>query len=88
MLARHYAPRARLRLNADAARADEVLLSFGPGQHTLSAGRDLTEAAANLYAQLRALDGAGALAIAVAPIPEIGLGAAINDRLRRAAEGR
>ncbi len=92
MLARHYAPRARLRLNAEAAGADEVLLSFGPGLQTLSAARDLTEAAANLYAQLRALDDAGAMTIAVAPIPEsgpnAGLGAAINDRLRRAAEGR
>jgi L-threonylcarbamoyladenylate synthase len=88
MLARHYAPRARLRLNAEQAGADEVFISFGPGPHTLSAKGDLTEAAASLYARLRELDAAGAPAIAVAPIPETGLGAAINDRLRRAAEGR
>jgi L-threonylcarbamoyladenylate synthase len=88
MLARHYAPRARLRLNADHARAGEVFISLGPGPHTLSAKGDLTEAAANLYALLRDLDATGAAAIAVAPIPETGLGAAINDRLRRAAEGR
>lgn len=88
MMARHYAPRARLRLNAERANADEVFVSFGPGAHTLSASRDLTEAAANLYARLRELDATGAAAIAIAPIPETGLGAAINDRLRRAAEGR
>jgi L-threonylcarbamoyladenylate synthase len=88
MLARHYAPRARLRLNAEQPRADEVFISFGPGPNTLSATGDLTEATANLYALLRELDAAGAPAIAVAPIPDTGLGAAINDRLRRAAQGR
>jgi L-threonylcarbamoyladenylate synthase len=89
MLARHYAPKARLRLNATAPLPGEVHLSFGapaqPGGATLSARGDLVEAAANLYATLRALDAAGAAAIAVAPIPNQGLGEAINDRLTRAA---
>jgi L-threonylcarbamoyladenylate synthase len=91
MLARHYAPRAKLRLNATAPEAGERYLGFGPapaGAATLSVTGDLTEAAANLFAMLRALDAEGAPAIAVAPIPETGLGEAINDRLRRAAEGR
>lgn len=88
MLARHYAPRARLRLNAAHAEPGELYVPFGPGAHTLSASRDLTEAAANLYVRLRELDEMGAAAIAVATIPDTGLGAAINDRLRRAAEGR
>jgi L-threonylcarbamoyladenylate synthase len=88
MLASHYAPRARLRLNADAPGPDEVYLGFGAhahGPHTLSARGDVEEAAAALYAMLRALDATGAAAIAVAPIPRHGLGEAINDRLRRAA---
>ncbi|MES1202702.1 MAG: L-threonylcarbamoyladenylate synthase [Pseudomonadota bacterium] len=88
MLARHYAPRARLRLNAEQTGANEIFVAFGPGKHTLSASANLIEAAANLYATLRALDATGAVAIAIAPIPDTGLGAAINDRLRRAAEGR
>lgn len=95
-LASHYAPRARLRLNAAAAGHDEAALDFGgvlaagPGQARLdlSPRGDLVEAAANLFACLRALDATGAAAIAVAPIPERGLGAAINDRLRRAAAPR
>ncbi len=93
MLARHYAPRARLRLDAHDVRVGEALLAFGAPvpQHggpmiNLSASGDLIEAAANLFAALRALDASGAGAIAVMPIPEHGLGEAINDRLRRAAK--
>lgn len=92
MLARHYAPNARLRLDAREARPGEALLAFGPqvpdhaGQTlNLSPSGDLVEAAANLFAALRTLDASGAAAIAVMPIPEQGLGEAINDRLRRAA---
>jgi L-threonylcarbamoyladenylate synthase len=85
----HYAPRARLRLNAAHAEPGEVLLAFGdsPGMN-LSPKGDMKEAAANLFAMLRALDASGADAIAVMPIPEHGLGEAINDRLRRAAAAR
>ena len=88
-LTRHYAPNLPLRLNADEPRRDEVWLGFG--RHggaglNLSPGGDLTEAAANLFAYLRAADRSdGAAGIAVAPIPDHGLGEAINDRLRRAA---
>jgi len=92
MLARHYAPATRLRLNVREVRDGEALLGFGPRlpPHAglvinLSASGDLVEAAANLFAALRALDAAGATAIAAMPIPEEGLGEAINDRLRRAA---
>ena len=89
MLASHYAPDAPLRLNAGNAEAGELLLGFGAGMPgaalNLSVHGDLTEAAANLYAMLRALDARGPSGIAVAKIPEIGLGEAINDRLRRAA---
>jgi L-threonylcarbamoyladenylate synthase len=95
MLARHYAPRARLRLNAIEPDPGETFLAFGPGAKgalNLSPAGLLTEAAANLFAHLRRLDDEGVAAIAVAPIPETGpnagLGAAINDRLSRAAEGR
>lgn len=87
----HYAPRARLRLNAGSAAAGETLLGFGPAAGAalnLSPSGDLAEAAANLFAHLRALDAAGAAVIAVMPIPESGLGRAINDRLRRAAAPR
>ena len=90
MTTSHYAPRARLRLNADAARPGEALLGFGgtPGAVLdLSSSGDLAEAAANLFAMLRRLD-ADHDAIAVAPVPSRGLGAAINDRLRRAAAPR
>jgi L-threonylcarbamoyladenylate synthase len=89
MLASHYAPSAALRLNATAARAGEVLLGFGPGEATLnlSATGDLHEAARNLFAMLHELD-ARAQRIAVAPIPHVGLGEAINDRLKRAAAPR
>lgn len=89
MLSGHYATNARLRLNAAAAKANEVLLGFGGGAPdsalNLSAAGDLIEAAANLFAYLRRLDAPGVAAIAVMPIPETGLGRAINDRLRRAA---
>jgi L-threonylcarbamoyladenylate synthase len=90
MLRRHYAPSRPLRLNARESGADEALLGFGPdiAAATLNLSRrgDLVEAAANLFAMLRALDQApGYAVIAVAPIPENGLGVAINDRLRRAA---
>ncbi len=92
MLESHYAPRARLRLDAAAPRAGEAYLAFGapaaPNGLTLSASGDLVEAAANLYACLRALDASGANAIAVAPIPAHGLGEAIRDRLARAAAPR
>ncbi|MDA7429983.1 L-threonylcarbamoyladenylate synthase [Primorskyibacter aestuariivivens] len=90
----HYAPAAGMRLNATEARAGELLLGFGPvaGDMTLSAAGDLHEAAANLFGHLHALDAQsanrGAGVIAVAPIPETGLGRAINDRLRRAAAPR
>jgi L-threonylcarbamoyladenylate synthase len=90
-LASHYAPRARLRLDAESAAAGETLLGFGPGgpadRLNLSPSGDLAEAAANLFAMLRALD-AEVAAIAVMPIPATGLGEAINDRLRRAAAPR
>lgn len=93
-LLRHYAPATRLRLNATAAEPGEALLAFGPDAFAgrraasmlnLSETGDLAEAAANLFAMLRTLDGRGHRGIAVMPIPEAGLGAAINDRLRRAA---
>lgn len=89
-LASHYAPRARLRLNAAHAEPGETYLAFGPSpaEHNLSRKGDLTEAAANLFAMLRALDAQAPGTIAIAPIPERGLGEAINDRLRRAAAPR
>lgn len=94
MLASHYAPRATMRLNAVEPVAGEAYLAFGdvpPGTTVilnLSPSRNLREAAANLFAHLRALDATGAATIAVAPVPEEGLGEAINDRLRRAAAPR
>ena len=98
MLASHYAPRARVRLEADRIEPGEALLAFGPGTISgidaasavmnLSESGDLAEAAANLFGYLRALDARGARTIAVMPIPDRGLGEAINDRLRRAAVGR
>lgn len=94
-LASHYAPRAALRLNALSVEPGEALLAFGPDVPTgacrtinLSAKRDLGEAAANLFGALRALDATGVPAIAVMPIPDRGLGEAINDRLRRGAAPR
>ena len=97
-LASHYAPRAALRLDAVDVGPGEALLAFGadtlPGAKSaksianLSEPGDLTEAAANLYAMLRALDATGAATIAVQHIPASGLGEAIADRLRRAAAPR
>jgi L-threonylcarbamoyladenylate synthase len=94
----HYAPDAPVRLHADTVRADEALLAFGtppPGaaaEFQLSAAGDLTEAAANLFIGLRELDAKVArlrlTGIAVMPVPEHGLGLAINDRLQRAAAPR
>jgi L-threonylcarbamoyladenylate synthase len=87
----HYAPVLPVRLGATEARPGEALLAFGPtagGVRNLSPSGDLTEAAANLFAFLRALDRPEHSAIAVMPIPEQGLGRAINDRLRRAAAPR
>jgi L-threonylcarbamoyladenylate synthase len=92
MLASHYAPNLPLRLDATSVEAGEALLAFGPDSPSgaketlyLSKSRDVREAAANLFAMLRAVDRADFTAIAVMPIPEQGLGRAINDRLRRAA---
>lgn len=89
MMASHYAPQARLRLEATDMRPGEALLGFGPveGDVSLSPRGDLEEAARRLYALLAQLDETHD-AIAVAPIPHEGLGAAINDRLRRAAAPR
>ncbi|MGX0879004.1 L-threonylcarbamoyladenylate synthase [Roseovarius sp. MBR-154] len=86
----HYAPGAQVRLEADAPRPGEVMLGFGPVEADLNLSRagDLTEATANLFHHLHALDAMGADGIAVSPIPETGLGRAINDRLRRAAAPR
>ncbi|WP_341367864.1 L-threonylcarbamoyladenylate synthase [Yoonia sp. BS5-3] len=89
-LASHYAPKGTVRLNAVDIHKDEVLLGFGPVEATLnlSPSGDLTEAAARLFDCLHKLDAIGAEKIAVSPIPEEGLGRAINDRLRRAAAPR
>jgi len=83
----HYAPGAKVRLEAEAPRPGEVMLGFGPVEADLNLSRagDLTEAAATLFHHLHALDAMGAEGIAVSPIAETGLGRAINDRLRRAA---
>ncbi len=93
LLLRHYAPRTPLRLGATDVAADEALLAFGPAPpggamatRNLSASADLAEAAHNLYAMLRELDAAGARRIAVMQLPATGLGEALADRLRRAAE--
>ncbi len=89
-LASHYAPGAQVRLNAQDTRPGERLLGFGKVtcDLNLSEAGDLTEAAANLFGHLHSLDAAGAETIAVSPIPDVGLGRAINDRLRRAAAPR
>jgi L-threonylcarbamoyladenylate synthase len=98
LMVSHYAPVLPVRLGARAVAADEALLAFGPALpgagavFQLSAATDLVEAAANLFAGLRALDAEGRRLglsrIAVMPVPESGLGLAINDRLQRAAAPR
>lgn len=98
MLASHYAPDAAIRLDAGEVREGEALLAFGPERVAgadravavlnLSERGRMREAAANLYQHLQALDRSGAPVIAVEPIPDDGLGEAINDRLRRAAAPR
>ena len=90
MLASHYAPRAKVRLNALSVNEGEAHLGFGDiaGELNLSPSGDTSEAARNLYDYLRRLDRAGVRVIAVAPIPNDGLGQAINDRLTRAAAER
>ena len=98
MMTSHYAPDARIRLNAHEQREGEAFLGFGEIEGagsdalTLSKTGDLAEAAANLFAHLRAADRMaarhGLTTIAVAPIPMEGLGEAINDRLTRAAAPR
>ena len=89
-LASHYAPSKPLRLNAIDATADEFLIGFGrvDGDLNLSPSGDLLEAAARLFDLLHQADASAKSRIAVAPIPEQGLGAAINDRLKRAAAPR
>ncbi len=103
MLSSHYAPRLPVRLNVARPRADDAYLAFGPvsaaqrralaalpaeAQWNLSPTGQLEEAAAQLFAALRRLDLPNRHSLAVAPIPEVGLGQAINDRLRRAAAPR
>lgn len=98
MLTSHYAPRAGVRLHAMRIEPGEAALLFGPtapeglghavAALNLSENGDLGEAAAHLFQYLRQLDASGAASIAVQPVPEIGLGEAINDRLRRAAAPR
>jgi L-threonylcarbamoyladenylate synthase len=87
-----------VRLNAAGVEADEAVLLFGTDAPkgadaaritlNLSKNGDLVEAAAHLFSHLRQLDASGAATIAVSPLPETGLGEAINDRLRRAAAER
>jgi L-threonylcarbamoyladenylate synthase len=94
MMTSHYAPKAALRLDADASQPGEALLAFGPAAApsgamlNLSPRGDLIEAAANLFSHLRALDASGVGRIAVMKVPHDGLGEAINDRLKRAAAPR
>jgi L-threonylcarbamoyladenylate synthase len=98
LLASHYAPKLPVRLDAVDVQRDEALLAFGPplvgagAAFGLSEAADLTEAAARLFAGLRKLDenagSRGLVRIAVMPVPEVGIGRAINDRLRRAAAPR
>ena len=86
-LASHYAPEKPLRLNAAAVDDDEYHIGFGPiaGNRNLSPHSDLAEAASLLFAALHDADASGKARIAVAPIPDNGIGVALNDRLRRAA---
>ena len=96
MMVSHYAPNAKVRLNAVKVEPNEALLGFGHTQVSgnpfiglnLSKSEDLNEAAQNLFGHLRILDAANPVCIAVAPIPGCGLGEAINDRLQRAAAPR
>lgn len=98
MLASHYAPGAAVRIDAAGVSDGEALLAFGPRRVAgaeraravlnLSPSGDLREAAANLFSHLHALDRTGAATIAVEPVPDAGLGEAINDRLARAAAPR
>jgi L-threonylcarbamoyladenylate synthase len=98
MMSSHYAPAAKVRLNAASVAAGEALLAFGPEQvggvesakavRNLSPRGDMREAAANLFSMLQELDATGASVIAVERIPSEGLGEAINDRLQRAAAPR
>jgi L-threonylcarbamoyladenylate synthase len=98
MLASHYAPAAAVRIGATDVQPGEALLAFGARRArnanaalatlNLSPTGDMREAAANLFSHLQALDRSGAATIAVEPIPDGGLGEAINDRLRRAAAPR
>ena len=89
-LASHYAPSKPVRLDAEAAEADEWLVGFGAvaGDDTLSASGDLDEAASSLFAALHRADRQAKPRIAIAPVPVRGIGAAINDRLKRAAAPR
>ena len=93
MLLSHYAPEARIRLNTTPQKG-EAYLAFGPAEEfdgptkNLSPTGDLREAARNLFSMLHDLDAAGLATIAVAPVPQTGLGEAINDRLARAAAPR
>jgi L-threonylcarbamoyladenylate synthase len=96
MMASHYAPNASVRLNAHHVEANEAFLGFGnstvsgspKSQLNLSPAGNMSEAAQNLFSHLRALDSTNPVCIAVSPIPMIGLGEAINDRLQRAAAPR
>lgn len=96
MMASHYAPDAVVKLNCTQIEAGAAWLGFGPdivkenaiASRNLSSSGDLVEAASNLYGYLKEIDTSGAKTICVAPIPESGLGIAINDRLRRAAAPR
>ena len=83
----HYAPSKSVRLNAELAQAGEFLIGFGSvaGDENLSLSGDLVEAAARLFDLLHQADASDQASIAVAPVPDAGLGVAINDRLRRAA---
>lgn len=89
MMARHYAPATPVILNATTQEVSGAYLGFGPDTPdatlNLSVSGDLKEAAANLFAMLRQLDNGNFSSIAISPVPETGLGQAINDRLRRAA---
>ena len=88
-LASHYAPSKPLRLNATEAEADEYLIGFGSvaGDANLSPSGDLAEAAAKLFDLLHEADASTKARVAVAPVPQTRVGAAINDRLGRAAAG-